>query len=105
MTGAHGETANQAQATISETGEIINHRRKIKPTHYEKTIFGDGSGTSRARAPTDTAHMPTPSLSPSAQSIHNVVQTPYGRLGSLNCWEQIQVRAPVRVCAAPRTAC
>ncbi|ETW75052.1 hypothetical protein HETIRDRAFT_482815 [Heterobasidion irregulare TC 32-1] len=57
-----------AQATISETGEIINHRRKIKPTHYEKTIFGDGS----------------------AQSIHNVVQTPYGRLGSLNCWEQIQ---------------
>ncbi|KAF8878944.1 carbon-nitrogen hydrolase [Infundibulicybe gibba] len=26
----------------------------------------------------------------SAQSIHNVVQTEYGRLGSLNCWEQIQ---------------
>ncbi|KAJ7225645.1 carbon-nitrogen hydrolase [Mycena pura] len=24
------------------------------------------------------------------QSIHNVVQTPYGRLGSLNCWEHIQ---------------
>lgn len=29
---------------ISGTGEIVNHRRKIKPTHYEKTIFGDGSG-------------------------------------------------------------
>ncbi|KAK0484338.1 nitrilase [Armillaria luteobubalina] len=41
---------------------------KIKPTHYEKTVFGDGS----------------------AQSIYNVVQTPYGRLGSLNCWEHIQ---------------
>ncbi|KAA1478694.1 carbon-nitrogen hydrolase [Dentipellis sp. KUC8613] len=57
-----------AQVTISSAGEIVNHRRKIKPTHYEKTIFGDGS----------------------AQSIHNVVQTPYGRLGSLNCWEHIQ---------------
>ncbi|TFY81337.1 hypothetical protein EWM64_g2675 [Hericium alpestre] len=57
-----------AQVTISPKGEIVNHRRKIKPTHYEKTIFGDGN----------------------AQSIHNVVQTPYGRLGSLNCWEHIQ---------------
>ncbi|KAA1478691.1 carbon-nitrogen hydrolase [Dentipellis sp. KUC8613] len=57
-----------AQVTISAAGEIANHRRKIKPTHYEKTIFGDGS----------------------AQSIHNVVQTPYGRLGSLNCWEHMQ---------------
>jgi len=57
-----------AQVIISAAGEIVNHRRKIKPTHYEKTIFGDGS----------------------AQSIHNVVQTPYGRLGALNCWEHIQ---------------
>ncbi|KAJ7293450.1 nitrilase [Mycena rebaudengoi] len=57
-----------AQATITSDGKIANHRRKIKPTHYEKTVFGDGS----------------------AQSIHNVVQTPYGRLGSLNCWEHIQ---------------
>ena len=61
MTGAHGETANQAQATISETGEIINHRRKIKPTHYEKTIFGDGSGTfshahARARSHRHRSH-------------------------------------------------
>ncbi|KAK7064330.1 cyanide hydratase [Favolaschia claudopus] len=57
-----------AQATILPDGKIANHRRKIKPTHYEKTVFGDGS----------------------AQSIHNVVQTPFGRLGSLNCWEHIQ---------------
>ncbi|KAJ7125710.1 nitrilase [Mycena crocata] len=57
-----------AQATILPDGKIANHRRKIKPTHYEKTIFGDGS----------------------AQSIYNVVQTPLGRLGSLNCWEHIQ---------------
>ncbi|KAJ7786175.1 nitrilase [Mycena metata] len=57
-----------AQATILPDGKIANHRRKIKPTHYEKTIFGDGS----------------------AQSIYNVVQTPFGRVGSLNCWEHIQ---------------
>ncbi|KAJ8092884.1 hypothetical protein PM082_023517 [Marasmius tenuissimus] len=57
-----------AQVTITQNGEIANHRRKIKPTHYEKTVFGDGS----------------------AQSVYNVVQTPYGRVGSLNCWEHIQ---------------
>ena len=33
-----------------------------------------------------------------AQSIHNVVQTPYGRLGALNCWEHIQACCtPVRL--------
>ncbi|ELU37431.1 nitrilase, putative [Rhizoctonia solani AG-1 IA] len=52
-----------AQVTITSDGRIANHRRKIKPTHYEKTIYGDGS----------------------AQSVFNVVQTKYGRLGSLNC--------------------
>ncbi|KAH7341332.1 nitrilase [Rhizoctonia solani] len=57
-----------AQVTITSDGRIANHRRKIKPTHYEKTIYGDGS----------------------AQSVFNVVQTKYGRLGSLNCWEHIQ---------------
>ncbi|PBK77423.1 carbon-nitrogen hydrolase [Armillaria solidipes] len=63
-----GSSLYIAQVTITSDGKIANHRRKIKPTHYEKTIFGDGS----------------------AQSIYNVVQTPYGRLGSLNCWEHIQ---------------
>ncbi|KAG8790773.1 hypothetical protein FRC12_011055 [Ceratobasidium sp. 428] len=57
-----------AQVTITSDGRIADHRRKIKPTHFEKTIFGDDS----------------------AQSIFNVVQTKYGRLGSLNCWEHIQ---------------
>ncbi|KAK4698569.1 nitrilase, partial [Phenoliferia sp. Uapishka_3] len=57
-----------AQVTITSDGVIANHRRKIKPTFYEKTVYGDGS----------------------AQSIYNVVQTKHGRLGSLNCWEHIQ---------------
>ncbi|KAL0951367.1 hypothetical protein HGRIS_008068 [Hohenbuehelia grisea] len=57
-----------SQVTITSDGKIANHRRKIKPTHYEKTVFADGS----------------------AQSIYNVVQTEHGRVGSLNCWEHIQ---------------
>lgn len=57
-----------AQVTITSDGVIANHRRKIKPTFYEKIIYGDGS----------------------AQSVYNVVQTKHGRLGSLNCWEHIQ---------------
>ncbi|KAG8735688.1 hypothetical protein FRC10_010277 [Ceratobasidium sp. 414] len=53
-----------AQVTITSDGRIANRQRKIKPAHYEKTVFGGGS----------------------AQSVFNVVQTKYGRLGSLNCW-------------------
>ncbi|KAK4196108.1 carbon-nitrogen hydrolase [Triangularia verruculosa] len=33
-----------SQAIISPRGELLVHRRKIKPTHMERTIFGDGSG-------------------------------------------------------------
>ncbi|TFY77606.1 hypothetical protein EWM64_g6408 [Hericium alpestre] len=66
-----------SQVTISPTGEIANYRRKIKATQYEKTIFGDGN----------------------SNSIHNVVQTEYGRLGSFNCWEQLQAS----IISHPRT--
>ncbi|TFY75083.1 hypothetical protein EWM64_g8929 [Hericium alpestre] len=57
-----------SQVTIAPTGELANYRRKIKATQYEKTIFGDGN----------------------SNSLTDVVQTPYGRLGSFNCWEQLQ---------------
>ncbi|KAF9260163.1 carbon-nitrogen hydrolase, partial [Marasmius fiardii PR-910] len=63
-----GNTLYISQVTITQDGKIANHRRKIKPTMYEKILFGDGS----------------------AQSVYSVVQTPYGRLGSLNCWEHMQ---------------
>ncbi|KAI8961699.1 carbon-nitrogen hydrolase [Daldinia sp. FL1419] len=33
-----------AQAIISPQGELVLHRRKIKATHMERTVFGDGSG-------------------------------------------------------------
>jgi nitrilase len=56
-----------AQAFISETGELISVRRKLKPTHVERSVFGEGDG--------------------SDLQVH---ETPLGRLGALNCWEHLQ---------------
>jgi predicted amidohydrolase len=53
------------QTLIDPSGEVINHRRKIKPTHVEKLVYGDGSG----------------------DTFKSVTQTELGRLGQLNCWE------------------
>ncbi len=33
-----------AQAIVSARGELVLRRRKIRPTHMERTVFGDGSG-------------------------------------------------------------
>jgi cyanide hydratase len=54
-----------SQVMISPTGEVINHRRKIKPSHVEKLIYGDGSG----------------------DTFETVIDTEIGRLGQFNCWE------------------
>lgn len=56
-----------AQVIISENGEILLTRRKLKPTHVERTIFGEGDG-----------------------SDLRVVDASFGRLGALNCWEHVQ---------------
>jgi nitrilase len=65
-----GDSVYIAQALIDEKGEIQMKRRKMKPTHMERTIFGDASGTCLA----------------------SVVQLPESgpRVGSLSCWEHIQ---------------
>ncbi|KAL5342272.1 carbon-nitrogen hydrolase [Aspergillus crustosus] len=55
------------QILISPTGEILNHRRKIRATHVERLVFGDGTGDTTA----------------------SVVQTEIGRVGHLNCWENM----------------
>lgn len=55
------------QVMISPTGEVINHRRKIKATHVERLVFGDGTGDTTA----------------------SVVDTEIGRIGHLNCWENM----------------
>jgi predicted amidohydrolase len=58
-----------AQCIINASGTIVMKRRKLKPTHMERTVYGDGDGT----------------------SLNNVVQVEgVGRVGGLNCWEHMQ---------------
>jgi aliphatic nitrilase len=56
-----------SQAFISAAGEIRAIRRKLRPTHVERTVFGEGDG-----------------------SHFNVFDTSLGRLGALQCWEHLQ---------------
>ena len=63
-----------SQAIISPQGELALHRRKTKPTHMERTVFGDGSGA----------------------DLTNVAELDFGsevgkvRVGTLACWEHTQ---------------
>ncbi|EXJ82737.1 hypothetical protein A1O3_06552 [Capronia epimyces CBS 606.96] len=58
-----------AQALIDSDGKLLMKRRKLKPTHMERTIFGDASGN----------------------SLVNVAPTRAGkRVGALACWEHCQ---------------
>ncbi|KAH6987121.1 carbon-nitrogen hydrolase [Ilyonectria destructans] len=65
-----GNSLYISQCTISgEDGSILMKRRKLKPTHMERTVFGDASGS----------------------SLLNVVDLPgVGKVGALACWEHIQ---------------
>src|SRR3954471_14141544 len=56
-----------AQWIIGPDGETVAKRRKLKPTHVERTVFGEGDGSDLA--------------------VHD---TPLGRLGGLCCWEHLQ---------------
>jgi nitrilase len=57
-----------AQAFISNEGGLVHNRRKIKPPHVERALWGNGQ----------------------VDSLKVVVDTPYGKLGALNCWENLQ---------------
>jgi nitrilase len=63
-----GASLYMAQSFISPDGDIVHHRRKIKPTHVERTLWGDGQ----------------------ADSLKTVVDSPFGKIGGLNCWEHLQ---------------
>jgi nitrilase len=63
-----GASLYMAQSFISPDGEILHTRRKIKPTHIERTIWGEGQ----------------------AESLQCVVPSPFGKIGALNCWEHLQ---------------
>lgn len=56
-----------AQWHYAENGDIIKRRRKLKPTHVERTVFGEGDGSDLA-----------------------VFDTSIGRIGQLSCWEHLQ---------------
>ncbi|KFZ19132.1 hypothetical protein V501_00814 [Pseudogymnoascus sp. VKM F-4519 (FW-2642)] len=63
-----------SQALITPQGDLAMHRRKLKPTHMERTVFGDGSGA----------------------DLNNVADIDFGgdvgvvKVGTLACWEHTQ---------------
>ncbi|MDX7988660.1 carbon-nitrogen hydrolase family protein [Xenorhabdus sp. 12] len=56
-----------SQSIIDQTGKTLLTRRKLKPTHVERALFGEGDGSSL-----------------------NVIETDLGKVGALNCWEHLQ---------------
>jgi aliphatic nitrilase len=56
-----------SQYLFAPDGELLQARRKLKPTHAERTVFGEGDG-----------------------SDLDVLETAIGRVGQLCCWEHLQ---------------
>jgi nitrilase len=50
--------------TFSPDSQLVGHRRKLVPTYKERTVWGQGDG-----------------------STLDVVETPFGRVSGLICWE------------------
>ncbi len=63
----HGGSLYMGQWIIDGQGQTVSQRRKLKPTHVERTIYGEGDG--------------------SDLSVH---ATELGRVGALCCWEHLQ---------------
>jgi len=63
----HGGSLYMGQWIIGADGRTIAMRRKLKPTHVERTVFGEGDG-----------------------SDLSVFDTDLGRVGALCCWEHLQ---------------
>ena len=60
----HGSTIYNTQLTFSSDGELVARHRKLMPTGGERLVWGMGDG-----------------------STLDVIDTPFGRLGGLTCWE------------------
>lgn len=57
-----------AQWILGPEGETVATRRKLRPTHCERTVYGEGDGSDLA--------------------VYNLPEL--GRLGALCCWEHLQ---------------
>ena len=62
-----GGSLYMGQWIIDAEGKSVAQRRKLKPTHVERTVFGEGDG-----------------------SDLTVYATELGRVGALCCWEHLQ---------------
>jgi aliphatic nitrilase len=62
-----GGSLYMGQAIIDRTGTLVRSRRKLKPTHVERSVFGEGDG--------------------SDIDVHDMG---FGKVGALNCWEHLQ---------------
>jgi nitrilase len=62
-----GGSLYMGQALFDDQGHVVKTRRKLKPTHVERTVFGEGDGTDLA-----------------------VMETAIGNIGMLCCWEHLQ---------------
>jgi len=62
-----GGSLYMGQLLVSREGEVVAARRKLKPTHVERAVFGEGDGSHLA--------------------VHDL---DIGRVGALCCWEHLQ---------------
>jgi aliphatic nitrilase len=62
-----GGSLYMGQALMDNEGRVVKTRRKLKPTHVERTVFGEGDGSDLA-----------------------VMETAIGNVGMLCCWEHLQ---------------
>ncbi|MEM6987102.1 MAG: carbon-nitrogen hydrolase family protein, partial [Pseudomonadota bacterium] len=60
-------TLYMGQFHYGPNGEVISRRRKLKPTHVERSVFGEGDGSDMV--------------------VHD---TELGQIGALCCWEHLQ---------------
>ena len=84
----HGSTIYNTTLYLGPDGALLGKHRKLMPTGSERTVWGMGDG-----------------------STLEVVDTPYGRLGGLICWENYmplarfhQYAQGVQIWAAPTLA-
>lgn len=62
-----GRSLYMGQALIAKNGEFAIKRRKLKPTHRERALYGQGDG-----------------------SDFQIAESELGKIGALMCWEHLQ---------------